>query len=753
VARIFPTDAAMTDAPYRVEAAKSGRSMCTVSKEHIEKGDLRLGSFVSMGGSGSYKWRKLSCITSRVAANITKELGGPMNIDGFNEISPEQQAEVLKAFEVASLGGAAGAGAPTVGTISAVPAAPKAKAKAKGKGKAKAKAKTADVTVTGGAAGSSSSSTLPGGLVVPPPLATPTVLTAAHEAIDLAKAANWIGVYKALSLQPGLVNVRPDVREFAVLHQAAFHGDVAAVAGLLDYYGADPGICTKFGQTAVDVAVQHGHEAVAEIIAKRLTVAGETDSLASTDEVSGSAMELTPEKPPKGPSKVPLAAGNEVKTAHAAIDLAKDGRWSDLFALLDKRRDILDLRPDVREYGILHQAAFHGCKDAVRTLIDKYGADVAQRTRHGLTAQDVADERGHAEVAEIIALHSKGTVADEAEDDFKMVQMPDGTWKVQMVGAKAGGTSCSSSALEAKPAETEVSDSPTKLPVAATNDDTPPTKKARIAATGTEPHGSSASAASATCPGALPDPRVDEHFPEAKSCHIYEGEGGPWNCRLTRKGFGSSGTICILQLLRRMSPTEDWFVWMRSGSATAKGSHEALHFSEAAGATATFRAKFLEKTGNNWERRASFKPFFGKFMYSEEPGAVDISASVSSTAAGASASASASGSGPTPQPEVLTEEILQAAHGIIDLAKAGKWKDLYSALERRRELVNVRPAVREFAALHQAAFYGSVDAVHTLVGKYGADPAMGTKLGVTSAEVARGAGHGSVADILQGMLK
>jgi len=666
---------------------------------------------------------------------------------------------VLKAFEVANLGGTAGTSAPTVGTTSATPAAPKAKAKATAKRKAKAKAKTAAVAT----AGSSSSSMLSGGMVILPPAATPDILKAAHEAIDLAKVANWAAVYKALSLQPGLVNIRPDVREFGVLHQAAYHGDTAAVAGLLDYYGADPGVCTKFGQTAVDVAVQNGHEATAEIIAKRLTMDGEPGSVTSTVEAGSSAMELTPEKPPKGPSKVPSATGDEVNTAHTAIDLAKDARWSDLFALLDKRRDIVDLRPDVREYGILHQAAFHGCKDAVRTLINEYGADAAQRTRHGLTAQEVADERGHVDVAEIIASHSTGTVAAEAEDDFKMVQMPDGTWKVQMVCSKAvpatetDASSGSGPAVKPKPVEMEISGSPTKLPGATADDCTPPAKKARTAFLETEPQGSSAPTASATCTGAtisgaLPDLRIDEHFPDTKSYHIYEGEGGSWNCRLTRKGFGSAESICMLQLLQRTSPPEDWCVWVRSGSTSAKGSHEAFHFSEAAGATATFRAKFLEKTGNNWERRASFKPFFGKFVYSKEPGAVDSCATLSPTVAGSSASASASGSGPTLQPPLLTEEILSAAHKIIDLSKAGKWKDLYSALERRRELVNVRPAVREFSVLHQAAFHGNRDAVHTLVEKYGADPAMRTKLGETAVEVALGAGHGSVVDMLKSML-
>jgi len=76
-----------------------------------------------------------------------------------------------------------------------------------------------------------------------------------------------------------------------VLHQAALNGDDAAVAGLLDYYGADPGICTKYGQTAVDVAVQQGHEAAAEIIAKRVTVDGESGNVTSSVEAGSSAMD------------------------------------------------------------------------------------------------------------------------------------------------------------------------------------------------------------------------------------------------------------------------------------------------------------------------------------------------------------------------------------------------------------------------------------------------------------------------------
>mmetsp|Transcript_85258 Transcript_85258/g.150723 ORF Transcript_85258/g.150723 Transcript_85258/m.150723 type:complete len:127 (+) Transcript_85258:26-406(+) len=86
---------------YMVEPAKSGRSLCKVSKEVIEKGELRFGSLVEFGGRASYQWRKLSCITPKVASNVVAKVGGPDRVSGFDALSPKQKVQFLKAFKAA----------------------------------------------------------------------------------------------------------------------------------------------------------------------------------------------------------------------------------------------------------------------------------------------------------------------------------------------------------------------------------------------------------------------------------------------------------------------------------------------------------------------------------------------------------------------------------------------------------------------------------------------------------------------------
>mmetsp|Transcript_81424 Transcript_81424/g.170267 ORF Transcript_81424/g.170267 Transcript_81424/m.170267 type:complete len:282 (-) Transcript_81424:702-1547(-) len=91
----------------------------------------------------------------------------------------------------------------------------------------------------------------------------------AHHLIDLAKSAKWAQVYKVLDKKPGLVNRRPDVREYGVLHQAAYYGTEAAVFKLLDKYKADPKQVTKSGFSVSEVAEEHGHTALVAKLADR----------------------------------------------------------------------------------------------------------------------------------------------------------------------------------------------------------------------------------------------------------------------------------------------------------------------------------------------------------------------------------------------------------------------------------------------------------------------------------------------------
>lgn len=263
-----------------------------------------------------------------------------------------------------------------------------------------------------GAAGPSSSCT-------PIPALTPDIAAASHKLIDLAKAGSWEDLYKTLDARPDLVNVRPEVRDYSTLHQAAFSGQAEAVATLIDKYGADPAQGTKFGKSAREIAEEHGHSAVVDVLSARLG--------AGAREVPGAAA-----TPAKVVVIAPVATTENLAVAHKLIDFAKEGQWTSVYETLVSHPDAVNVRPAVREYGVIHQAAFHGTFDAVRTLIEKYGADPELCTKFGRSVVDVANEEGHHKLAEMLRSRYLSHGEGEGESDIEMVQMPDGTWKVSV---------------------------------------------------------------------------------------------------------------------------------------------------------------------------------------------------------------------------------------------------------------------------------------------------------------------------------
>lgn len=86
---------------YRVEIAKTGRSTCKTSKQKIEVGELRFGSFADVMGHGSYQWRKPGHITARLAKNAESKVGRWEDVGGFAELTPAQQRQFLEAMDAA----------------------------------------------------------------------------------------------------------------------------------------------------------------------------------------------------------------------------------------------------------------------------------------------------------------------------------------------------------------------------------------------------------------------------------------------------------------------------------------------------------------------------------------------------------------------------------------------------------------------------------------------------------------------------
>jgi len=257
--------------PYCVEPAKSGRSTCKVSKEKIEKGELRFGSFVEIGGHGSYHWRKLSCITSKQIANVERKMGGLTKIGGYDKLNGVQQKKLAKAFEASKKKGE------KMDKAKAKVLADKAKAKlakakakeAKAKAKAKAAAKKEKAAAKKGGVKAIKDAKSPAAKKAKAtadaaaPAAKRRKVEAAesgpappkelqHKFLDAAKRSDFKTVREMLEETPALINVQPAGR-WSALHQAAHNGKPIAVKMLLGK-GASTTLQNREKKTAHDVA-------------------------------------------------------------------------------------------------------------------------------------------------------------------------------------------------------------------------------------------------------------------------------------------------------------------------------------------------------------------------------------------------------------------------------------------------------------------------------------------------------------------
>lgn len=90
---------------YRIEYSPNARAKCNGKKPcngtKITKGEIRVGVWVVFKDSGSFKWRHWGCCTEAMFGNLSTELDGNIEeLDGFEDMKPEDQAKIKTAFEV-----------------------------------------------------------------------------------------------------------------------------------------------------------------------------------------------------------------------------------------------------------------------------------------------------------------------------------------------------------------------------------------------------------------------------------------------------------------------------------------------------------------------------------------------------------------------------------------------------------------------------------------------------------------------------
>jgi hypothetical protein len=88
---------------YRLEYASSARAKCKGPKPcagtAIAKGELRVGSLVDFKGNTSFAWRHWGCTTNKIIENMKKNFEDASELDGYDDLRPEDQEKVNKAWE------------------------------------------------------------------------------------------------------------------------------------------------------------------------------------------------------------------------------------------------------------------------------------------------------------------------------------------------------------------------------------------------------------------------------------------------------------------------------------------------------------------------------------------------------------------------------------------------------------------------------------------------------------------------------
>jgi len=270
------------------------------------------------------------------------------------------------------------------------------------------------------------------------------VVKLAHELLSRARDegaadATWEDIFKRLRKKPEALK-KPPERKMTLLHQAAYWGHETAVRTLLDEFNADPTELTTDGESndAAGVAASQGYKDLAEVLRKagkppepppakkaKLEAAAAASSSSAVVAAAPAAKEPSPE---------------DVKLAHELLSRARDegdedAAWLEIFDSL-RGRPLALVRPAVRKYSLLHQAAHWGKKAVVQTLLQEFGADPKDLTADGeaLDAAGVADSRGHKAVAALVREHAakqekggSGPVAapvEEEELDESSAQSP-----------------------------------------------------------------------------------------------------------------------------------------------------------------------------------------------------------------------------------------------------------------------------------------------------------------------------------------
>jgi hypothetical protein len=109
-------------------------------------------------------------------------------------------------------------------------------------------------------------------------------------------------------------------------------------------------------------------------------------------------------EPPIAPPPSPLVRSSNIEHSGVVIDAASHEQWEVVWTMLDAKPSIIDKRPPLRRFCLIHVAAFQGDASAVTNLLGR-GASASILTDDGLSARDIAQMNNYHSIVEALARH------------------------------------------------------------------------------------------------------------------------------------------------------------------------------------------------------------------------------------------------------------------------------------------------------------------------------------------------------------
>jgi len=92
---------------------------------------------------------------------------------------------------------------------------------------------------------------------------------------------------------------------------------------------------------------------------------------------------------------------------HELLNLAKSVSWDNIFSVLKEKPDIVNLRPESRDFGLIHFAVFNLRHEQAERLLTEFKADIHAKTRDGRTPLSLIEESISKQPLDIPALSRK----------------------------------------------------------------------------------------------------------------------------------------------------------------------------------------------------------------------------------------------------------------------------------------------------------------------------------------------------------